>query len=309
MEPGNGTWPSVLVFLGLTRNNNLNLLLFALFFVVYLATILGNVGLMILVHVSPSLHTPMYLFLSFLAAVDLLYSSTVTPKLLTDLLSQEKTISLHGCAAQLFFFITLAATDSVLLSIMAYDRYVAICHPLHYTLIMTKKKCLLLMALTFYLTSLQSAAQTICVFSLSHCGANVIDHFLCDVPSMLRLSCSNTLRCSLVTVCCVVGFSLFSVSAIFVSYGFIFFNIFHIKSSEGRRRAFSTCSSHLMCSTVFYMTLFFTYMCSPSNLLEKEDRVASVFYSIVTPLLNPLIYSFRNQQVKRLLLQAIHVRG
>ncbi|KAM9312372.1 olfactory receptor 5AR1-like [Gastrophryne carolinensis] len=308
METGNGTWSSVFVFWGLTQNKNLSLYLFALFFVVYLVTILGNAGLMILVYVSPSLYTPMYLFLSFLAAVDLLYSSTVTPKLLTDLISQEKTISFHGCAAQLFFFIGLAGTDSVLLSTMSYDRYVAICHPLHYTLIMTKKRCLTLVALSFYFGFLQSAAQTSCVFSLSYCGAYVIDHFLCDVPSMLRLSCSNTLHCSMVTVSCVVGYCLITLSAIFVSYGFILFNIFHIKSSEGRRRAFSTCSSHLTCSTLFFMTLFITYMCSPSNLLEKEDKMAAVFYSIVAPMVNPFIYSIRNQQVKTVLLQVIHIR-
>ncbi|KAM9312352.1 olfactory receptor 5B21-like [Gastrophryne carolinensis] len=306
MEMMNKTQASLFVFLGLTRDDNLSLLLFVVFFFVYLVTVLGNLGLMILVYVSPSLHTPMYLFLSYLAVVDLMYSSTVTPKLLADLISTEKTICFHGCAMQLFFFVSLAGTEVVLLSNMSYDRYIAICHPLHYALIMTTRKCLALVAISFFFGILQSVIQTICVFTLQYCGSNLIDHFLCDVPPMLRLSCSSTQHCSIITVFCVVSYSMYSVSVIIVSYSFILFAILRIKSSEGRRKAFNTCSSHLMCATVFFVTLFFTYMCSPSKLLEQEDTLASVFYSIVTPMLNPFIYSFRNQQVKKLILQAIH---
>ncbi|KAM9312353.1 olfactory receptor 5AR1-like [Gastrophryne carolinensis] len=306
MDTRNNTRPSVLVLLGLTQDPHLSLVFFILFSLVYLVTVIGNLGLMMLVYVSPNLQTPMYIFLSYLALVDLFYSSTVTPKMLADLLSLKKTITFEGCAAQFFFFIGLAGTEGVMLSTMSYDRYVAICHPLHYVLIMTKKKCLALVAISFFFGFLQSVAQTICVFSLRFCGANIIDHFLCDVPPMLRLACSNILHCSMITVFCVVSYSIYALAAIFVSYGFILYTIFNIKSSEGRRKAFSTCSSHLLCSTIFFVTLFATYMCSPSDLLEKQDKAASVFYSIVTPILNPFIYSFRNQQVKKVVLQLMH---
>ncbi|KAM9312371.1 olfactory receptor 5AR1-like [Gastrophryne carolinensis] len=305
MGIGNSTQASEFELLGLTRNHNLSLFFFILFSLVYLVTVSGNVGLMMLVHFFSGLHTPMYCFLSYLSVVDLLYASTITPKMLDDLISLKKTISFPGCAIQFFFFAGLGGTEVVLLSTMSYDRYVAICRPLHYVLIMTKRKCLTLVALSFYFGFFQSAVQTSCVFSLPSCGSNVIDHYFCDVLPMLRLACFNSFHCRVITMCCVGIYCFYSVSLILVSYSIILSNILRMKSSEGRRRAFSTCSSHLTCSNIFFVTLFFTYMCSPSNLLEKQDKVASVFYAIVTPMLNPLIYSFRNQQVKRVLLQVI----
>ncbi|KAM9312350.1 olfactory receptor 5AR1-like [Gastrophryne carolinensis] len=306
MDIGNSTQPSVFVFLGLTQDNKVSQFLFLLFFLVYLMTLSGNLSLMMVVHVSSSLHTPMYYFLSYLSVVDLLYSSTITPKMLADLISLRKTISFRGCATQFCFFAGLAGTEVLLLSSMSYDRYIAICHPLHYALIMTKRKCLTLVVLSFNFGFFQSLVQTRCVFSLRYCGSNLIEHFLCDVPPMLQLSCSNTFHCSVITMCCVGIYCLYSGSTIFMSYGFILTSILRINSSEGRRKAFSTCSSHLMCSTIFFVTVFFTYMSSPSSLLEKQDKVASVFYCVVTPMLNPLIYSLRNQEVKKVLLQASH---
>ncbi|KAM9312351.1 LOW QUALITY PROTEIN: olfactory receptor 5AP2-like [Gastrophryne carolinensis] len=293
------------VFLGLTHDDNLSLFLFVLFFVVYLVTISGNVGLMMLVHLSSSLHTPMYYFLSNLSAVDLFYSSSVTSKMLTDLISLKKTISFHGCAVQFFVFAGLAGTEVLLLSTMSYDRYIAICQPLHYALIMTNKKCLTLATMSFGFGFTQSLAQASCVFSLWYCGSNLIDHFYCDAQPLLQLACSYTLHCSIMTILFIGTYGLYSLSTILVSYSFILSTILHITSSEGRQKAFSTCSSHLMCTTIFFVTVFFTYI-SSSNQREKQDKVASVFYSVVTPMLNPFLYSLRNQEVKRVIRQAIH---
>ncbi|XP_073479992.1 olfactory receptor 5AR1-like [Aquarana catesbeiana] len=302
---GNNTQVTVFVFSGLTDNDQLIPFLFFFFLMVYLVTILGNIGLIILVLVASNLHTPMYYFLSCLSAVDLFYSTAITPKLLSDLLSLRKTISFNSCAIQFFFFAGLAGTEVLLLSSMSYDRYAAICHPLHYVSIMTKGKCLSLATLSFFVGFFQSVVQTSCLFSLQFCGSNIIDHFYCDILPILRLSCSKTLLCNMLTILFIGSCGLYSLSAILVSYSLIFTTILRIKSSEGRQKAFSTCSSHLVCASIFYVSVFLTYLHSPSSALDKQDKVASVFYTVMTPMLNPLIYSLRNQEVKRAIMQAI----
>ncbi|XP_068129307.1 olfactory receptor 5AP2-like [Hyperolius riggenbachi] len=307
MDSTNHTDVDHFVFSGLTSDYKLSLLLFILFLVVYLVTVVGNVGLVVIVHVATNLHTPMYFFLSHLSAVDFFYSSSITPKMLTDLLTMNKTISFHGCALQIFFFAGLAGTEVLLLSSMSYDRYAAVCHPLHYVSIMTTKKCSSMVGLSFILGFSEAVVQTSCLFNLRYCGSNVIDHFYCDFPPLLQLSCSNSLHCSLLTIFIIGTFSLFSLSVILVTYMLILSAIFHIKSHEGRRKAFSTCSSHLMCSTIFYVAVFFTYMRSPSSIMEKQDTVASIFYSVVTPMLNPLIYSLRNKEVKKAILWLLKI--
>ncbi|XP_063785574.1 olfactory receptor 8J1-like [Pseudophryne corroboree] len=189
---------------------------------------------------------------------------------------------------------------------MAYDRYVAICHPLHYVSIMTKKKCLSLVSLVTSIGFLQSSVQTSCVFSLRFCRSNLIDHFYCHSPSLLKLSCSDTFSCDMITVYFVAAFGTGCLMIILVSYILIITSILRIKSSEGRKKAFSTCSSHLMCICIFFGAVMSTYLHSFSSDLEKLDMVASVLYSVVTPMLNPLIYSLRNQEVKRNIMQAMH---
>ncbi|KAM5171694.1 olfactory receptor 5AR1-like [Mantella aurantiaca] len=306
MGTENNTQVVVFEFSGLTDNDKLIPFLFAFFLMVYLVTILGNIGLIVLVFVASNLHTPMYYFLSYLSAVDLFYSTTITPKMLYDLTSLRKTITFNGCALQYLFFAALAGTEVLILSSMSYDRYAAICHPLHYVSIMTKSKCLSLVCLSFSFGFFQSVVQTSCLFSLQYCGPNLIDHFYCDAPAIQRLSCSKTLLCNTFTILSVGFCGFISLSAILFSYSLIFTTILRIKSSEGRQKSFSTCSPHLMCASNFFVSVFFTYFRSPSSALDKQDKVPSVFYTVMTPMWNPFIYSLRNQEVKRAIIRAMH---
>ncbi|XP_018415277.1 PREDICTED: olfactory receptor 1019-like [Nanorana parkeri] len=305
MDIKNRTRVTMFEFSGLTDDNKLVPFLFMLIFLVYLVTIVGNVGMIALVCVFSSLHTPMYYFLSCLSLVDLFYSSAITPNMLSHFVSSKKTISFLGCAVQYYFFCALGCTESILLSTMSYDRYVAICHPLHYTLIMTRKKCFGLVLYSSFVSFLQSVVQTSCVFSLPFCGSNLIDHYCCDIPPLMRLSCSNTLHCDMVSGILIATFGIYTLATIFLSYILIFMSVFRMTTSKGRQKAFSTCSSHIICVSTFLTAVFFTYLRPNSGTFEIKDKVASVFYTAVTPMLNPLIYSLRNQEVKRLLVQVI----
>ncbi|XP_063786197.1 olfactory receptor 5AP2-like [Pseudophryne corroboree] len=305
MNITNKTQVRVFVFSGLTDNIELAPFLFMLFIHIYMVTVVGNIGMMVTVHISSNLQTPMYFFLSYLSLVDLFYSSAITPRMLSDLISRKKAISFVGCALQFFFFAGLAGTEVLLLANMAYDRYAAICHPLHYVSIMTKKKCLGLVVQSFSIGFLQSSMQTSCIFSLQFCGSHIINHFYCDVPPLLKLSCSDTNICEMITVSSIVSFVVGSFMIILTSYSLIISSILRMKSAEGRQKAFSTCFSHVMCASIFYVSVFFTYLRSPSNVIENQHKMAAVFYSVVTPMLNPLIYSLRNQEVKRGIIQAV----
>ncbi|KAM4038751.1 olfactory receptor 5B21-like [Anomaloglossus baeobatrachus] len=295
----NKTQVAVFIFSGLTDDERLKVFLLTLFIVIYLVTIFSNLGLVAIVHGSSNLQTPMYYFLSYLSLVDVFYSSTITPKMFLDLISLKKTISFEGCALQFFFYAALASIDSLLLSTMSYDRYVAICHPLHYVSVMTKDKCLCLVLLSFSIGFFQSSLQTSCVFSLQFCGPNLIDHFYCDTPVVLRLSCSDTSTCDIVTFFIISALGMGMLTIISVSYFLVVLSISRMASAEGRKKAFSTCSSHLLCVAIYFGTVFFTYLHPPSNKLSIQDKVASVFYTVVIPMLNPFIYSLRNQDVKR----------
>ncbi|XP_068129312.1 olfactory receptor 5AP2-like [Hyperolius riggenbachi] len=299
MNIKNETQQTLFKFSGLTDDKDIIPFLFTLFLLVYMVTICGNVGMMAIVHISPSLHTPMYYFLSYLSMVDLFYSSVITPKMLSDLLSEEKAISFVGCALQFYFYVSLASTEVFILSSMSYDRYVAVCHPLHYISVMTKNKCAGLVHLAFSASFVHSSAQTSCLFSLKYCRSNLIDHFYCDISPLMRLSCSKTETCNFITLFFVCFCTLTSLTTILVSYACIIVSILRMKSASGRWKAFSTCSSHLTCASIFYATVFFTYLHPSSSVQETRDKVASVLYSVVIPMLNPLIYSLRNQEVKR----------
>ncbi|XP_075200255.1 olfactory receptor 5B21-like [Anomaloglossus baeobatrachus] len=287
------------IFSGLTDDKNLEMFLFTVFLVIFLVTIFTNLGLVAIVHGSSNLQTPMYYFLSYLSLVDVLYSFTIIPKMLSDLMSLKDSISFEGCALQFFFYAALASIDSLLLSTMSYDRYVAICYPLRYASIMTRKKYLCLVLLSFSIGFIQSTIQTGCAFTLRFCGPNLIDHFYCDAPLVLRLSCSDTSTCNMVTIYIVIAMGMGPLMAILLSYLLITLSISRMKSADSRKKAFSTCSSHLICISIFYGTIFFTYLHPPSHVFTIQDKVASVFYTAVTPMLNPIIYSLRNQDVKR----------
>nr|DBA29734.1 TPA: hypothetical protein GDO54_005795 [Pyxicephalus adspersus] len=307
MNVKNKTQVTMFEFSGLTDNKLAAPFLFMFFFLVYMVTVLGNVGMMTIVHIAPSLHTPMYFFLSYLSMVDLFYSSVITPKMLSDLLSDRKLITFIGCALQFYFFCALVGTEVFVLSDMAYDRYVAICHPLHYISVMTKKKCLGLIVLSFSVGFAQSVAQTSSLFSLDYCESNLIDHFYCDIPPLTRLSCSEIHICTMVTLFFVCFCSLSSMIIILISYALIISSVLQINSATGRRKAFSTCSSHLMCATIFYVTVFCTYLHPSSSTLTKQENISSVFYTVVTPMLNPVIYSLRNQEVKNVVIRLFKI--
>ncbi|XP_018415278.1 PREDICTED: olfactory receptor 1019-like [Nanorana parkeri] len=305
MDIKNKTRVTMFEFSGLTDDEELVPFLFTFFFLVYMVTIVGNMGMLAVVCVCSSLHTPMYYFLGSLSLVDILYSSVITPNLLSHFLSSKKSISFLGCALQFYFFCSLVCSETLLLSTMSYDRYVAICHPLHYTLIMTKKKCFGLVFSSSFVSFLQSVVQTSCVFSLPFCGSNHIDHFYCDIAPLLKLSCSSTLHCNIVTGILVAVCGMYTMMTIFLSYTFIFISIFRMASTKGRQKAFSTCSSHIICVLIFMTAVFFVYLRPHSGTFDKQDKMASVFYTIITPMLNPLIYGLRNQEVKRIFVQTI----
>ncbi|XP_075131612.1 olfactory receptor 5AR1-like [Leptodactylus fuscus] len=309
METANKTHIDMFLFSGITDGVILAPILFVFFLMVYLVTLVGNIGMVVLVLQTSKLHTPMYFFLCFLSMVDLTCSSVITPNMLVDLLSIKKTISFIGCALQFFFFAAMAATEAILLSSMSYDRYVAICHPLHYIFIMTKKKCWCLVLFSFTVGFLQSLAQTSCMFSLEFCGSNHIEHFYCDVSPLLRLSCSDTFTCNMVTIFIISTCSIGSFLTILVSYIFIVYSILHMKSAEGRRKAFTTCSAHLTSVFILFGSVFFVYLRSPTSDFGKRDKVASVFYTVMMPMLNPLIYSVRNQEVKKVLMVVVERTG
>ncbi|CAJ0917016.1 unnamed protein product [Ranitomeya imitator] len=298
MDNENRTQARIFLLSGLTNNTTLAIFLFIFFLLVYIVTVVGNVGLIAIVYKTSALHKPMYYFLSYLSLVDLFYSSTVVPKMISDLIAMKKVISFQGCALQFFVFATLAGTDVLLLSNMSYDRYVAICHPLHYVIIMTKKKCLYLVIIAFFLGFLQSSIQINCIFGLQFCRSNLIDHFYCDVLPLFKLSCSDISTCEMLTLLFIGSYSIASLTTILVSYIFIMFSILKINSTKGRKKAFSTCSSHLICASVFYVSVFCTYLRPSSDFFNEQDKVASIFYSVMTPMLNPLIYSLRNKEVK-----------
>ncbi|XP_004443885.2 PREDICTED: olfactory receptor 5F1-like [Ceratotherium simum simum] len=247
------------------------------------------------------LHTPMYFLLVNLSFVDVCYSSTITPKMLVDLLSEKKTISLAGCFLQMYFFITLATTECILFGLMAYDRCVAICNPLLYSLVMSGTVCLQMAAGAFAAGLLNSMVSTSYVSGLPFCSSNVIHHFFCDSPPLFKLSCSDT-RLNESIFSTFAGVNMVrGLLVILTSYSYILFSIFRMHSEEGRRKAFSTCASHLTAVILFYSTSIYTYLRPSSSYSLNQDKVASVFYTVVIPMLNPLIYSLRNKEVKKAL--------
>ncbi|XP_004470202.1 olfactory receptor 5F1-like [Dasypus novemcinctus] len=305
MARKNHTSMTEFILLGLAESMEQKIILFLLFFLIYTLTVLGNVGMILLIRTDSRLHTPMYFFLANLSFVDICYSSTITPKMLVDLLSEKKTISFAGCFLQLYFFIALATTECILFGLMAYDRYVAICNPLLYTLVMSRMVCLKMAAGAFAAGLLNSMISTSYVSSLPFCSSNVIHHFFCDSPPLLKLSCSDTsMNESIFSTFAGVNI-IGTLLVILTSYSYILFSIFHMHSGEGRRKALSTCASHLTAIILFYSTSIYTYL-KPSSIYSlNQGKVVSVFYTVVIPMLNPLIYSLRNKEVKKALWNVI----
>ncbi|XP_049747976.1 olfactory receptor 5B12-like [Elephas maximus indicus] len=286
------------IFVGLTDAIELQVPLFLIFTLFCFITLVGNLGMMVFILLDSRLHTPMYFFLSNLSLVDCVYASAVTPKVIVGFLTGDKIISYNACAAQMFFFVAFAITESFLLTSMAFDRYAAVCKPLRYTTTMTSTVCALLVTGSYVCGLLQSSIHVAFTFHLSFCHSNVVNHFFCDIPPLLALSCSDTYTNEIVLFTLAACNVFFTLLVILNSYLFIFIAILRMHSAEGRKKAFSTCASHLTTVTILYGTIIFMYLQPSSSHSMDTDKMASVFYTMIIPMLNPLVYSLRNKEVK-----------
>ncbi|XP_006157958.1 olfactory receptor 5I1-like [Tupaia chinensis] len=297
MELENTTVKTEFFLLGFSHLQELQCLLFVVFFSIYFVTLMGNLGMILLITISSHLHTPMYFFLCILSFVDACYSSVIAPKLLVNLVSDKKTISYNGCAAQLYFFCSLVDTESFLLAAMSYDRYIAICNPLLYTVIMSKRVCCQLAIGAFLGGTMSSIIHTTNTFHLSFCSKE-IDHFFCDVAPLFSLSCTDTYVHDIILVVFASLVEAICLLTVLLSYVCIIVAILKTGSAEGRRKGFSTCASHLVVVTIYHGTLIFIYLRPSTGHSMDTDKVTSVFYTLIIPMLNPFIYSLRNKDVK-----------
>ncbi|XP_008055070.1 olfactory receptor 2T2 [Carlito syrichta] len=280
-------------------------IIFAAVFSIFVVAVTANVVMILLIRMDSRLHTPMYFLLSQLSIMDTVYICITVPKMLQDILSKEKTISFLGCALQIFLYLTLIGGEFFLLGLMAYDRYVAVCNPLRYSLLMNRRVCLFMVVGSWVGGSLDGFMLTPVTMSFPYCGSREINHFFCEIPAVLRLSCSDTsLYETLMYACCVLML-LIPISIISVSYTHILLTVHRMNSAEGRRKAFATCSSHIMVVSIFYGAAFYTNVLPHSYHTPEKDKIVSAFYTILTPMLNPIIYSLRNKDVAAALRKAL----
>ncbi|KAM4845645.1 olfactory receptor 5W2-like [Thomomys bottae] len=301
MDIGNCSTITEFLLLGITNNPAMNKALFAIFLLVYLISLIANFGMITLIRMDPQLHTPMYIFLSHLSFSDLCYSTAVGPKMLLDLLSKEKSIPFAGCALQFLTFCIFTDAECMLLAVMAFDRYKAISKPLLYAVDMSSKMRSRLLAAVYLVGITDALVHTSLTFRLCFCGSNEINHFFCDVLPLLLISCSDT-RVNELAIFTIFGFiELSTISGVLVSYCYIILSVLKIRSVEGRFKAFSTCTSHLTAVAIFQGTMLFMYFRPSSSYSLDQDKMTSLFYTLVIPMLNPLIYSLRNKDVKEAL--------
>ncbi|XP_030042570.1 olfactory receptor 10G7-like [Microcaecilia unicolor] len=297
MAVRNETRVTQFILLGFSSNPDLQIVLFVFFLVMYLGTIAGNLLIMITIYVDSQLHSPMYFFLSNLSFIDVFFSTVTIPRALVNFLSPSKAISFRDCIAQLFFLHFIGGTECLHLSLMAYDRYVAICHPLRYTTIMNPRACLLLVVSTWTLGLIHAFAQVFPTIHMPFCGPNKIDHFFCETHALYLLVCSSSLFIEIVDMVNSGFLTLSCCLVVFISYTYIISTVLKIRSAEGRQKAFSTCASHVLVVTIHFGSSVFIYL-RPS-VTFAADKPLSVFYAIVTPFLNPFIYTLRNKEVKK----------
>ncbi|XP_068927637.1 olfactory receptor 13A1-like [Petaurus breviceps papuanus] len=298
MALDNRTLVTEFVLQGFSETPQLQIFLFSTFLFLYFTALTGNILTVMAISLDSGLHTPMYFFLANLAILDIGCTSTVLPKLLENLFVEEKSISYDGCMTQLYFITCLLGTELLLFTAMAYDRYVAICHPLYYSTMMSRMVCMILVSSVWAIGALSSLLQTGLMLRLTFCGPNEIKHFLCEIPSLLLLSCSSTYVNNVMVVIADVYFGVINFVLTMVSYGFIISNILKIRTTEGKKKAFSTCSSHLMVVSMYYTTIIYTYIFPGSGSSMDNGKVVALLYTTVGPTLNPLIYTLRNKDFK-----------
>ncbi|XP_048201921.1 olfactory receptor 5K3-like [Perognathus longimembris pacificus] len=308
MSEDNDSSTTEFILIGFTDHPELKVLLFVVFFTIYLVTMVGNLGLVALIYMEHHLHTPMYIFLGNLALMDSCCSCTITPKMLQNLFSAGRMISLYECMAQFYFFCFAGTTDCFLLAAMAYDRYVAICSPLRYHTRMSKKLCIQMTIGAYIAANLHSIVQVGLLFRLTFCRSHQINHFFCDVLPLYRLSCVDPYINDLMILILAGLIQIFTITVVIISYFCILFTIFTMKSKGGRGKALSTCASHFLSVSMFYGSLLFVYIHPNSVSKGDKDRAGAVFYTLIIPLLNPFIYSLRNKEVTNVIRRIMNNR-
>ncbi|XP_021027725.1 olfactory receptor 145-like [Mus caroli] len=296
------------ILLGITDQPDLKIPFFLLFFAVYMITVLGNLTLIILIGLNSHLHTPMYFLLFNLSFIDLCYSSVITPKMLMSFIQRKNIISYTGCMIQLYFFCFFVISECYVLTSMAYDRYVAICNPLLYNVTLSSKVCCYLMLGSYFMGFSGAMIHTGCILRLTFCDGNTINHYFCDLLPLLQISCTSTYINELELFIVAGKDIIIPTIIIFISYGFILFSVLKIKSTESRSKAFSTCSSHMLAVSLFFGSGAFMYLKPTSALSINKGKYSSLFYTIVVPMMNPLIYSLRNKDVKAALRKTLNKR-
>ncbi|XP_015265471.1 PREDICTED: olfactory receptor 6N1-like [Gekko japonicus] len=309
METDNKTTVSTFILLGFGNTPELQIPLFLVFLIIYSLTMTGNIIIIVLVITDHHLHIPMYFFLGNLSCLETFYTSTILPRMLASFLTGDRTISFRGCYIQFYCFGILGVAECYLLASMSYDRYLAICKPLHYATLMSRRLCFLLSAVTWLCGIAVMTLLMSLMSELIYCGPHEIDHFFCDFTPVINLSCSDTTLLTLVSL--IVSFINIVPSFLLtvLSYICIIAAIIRIPSSDGRKKAFSTCSSHLIVVSIFYGSLMFVYVLPQKEAMREVDKMFSVFYTVLTPLINPLIYSLRNEEVKKALRRAVNKCG
>ena len=286
------------ILLGFQTSPDVQILLFLLFLLIYMVIVVGNISMLVVIKIDSRLHTPMYFFLRNLSYLDLCYSTVIAPKTLATFLSKDKRISYNGCATQFFFFALFVGTEGFLLAVMAYDRFSAICSPFLYTVRMSEQACVHLVIASYICGCINSMIQTGFTFSLRFCGENRLDHFFCDVPALIKISCVETLVNEIVLFILSALIIITTTTIILVSYACILSTVLKIPSTHGRSKTFSTCSSHITVVSLFYGTVFFMYAQPGAISSPEKNKIIAVFYTLIIPMLNPLIYSLRNREVK-----------
>ncbi|XP_031200055.1 olfactory receptor 7A17-like [Mastomys coucha] len=309
MEPENITATSIFILLGFSRENDIQPLLFGMFLFIYLVCIIGNMLIVLIINSDAHLQTPMYFFLSNLSFTDICFISTTVPKMLVNIQTQNKSITYEGCLVQMYFFMFFSGLDSLLLTVMAYDRFVAICHPLHYMIVMSPHFCGSLLLLSWTICLAYSLLQTLMFLRVSFCKKTEIPHYFCELAQILKLACSDTYANDVLLYCVTGLLGIIPLSGILFSYSKIINSIVGISSARGKYKAFSTCGSHLSVVSLFYGTGLGVYLTSQTSYKSREGSIASVMYTVVAPMLNPFIYSLRNKDLNQALRRSFHSIG